>query len=188
VHVDIVLVGKHEFDLAEHVVGSRWLIDVEAADIDAVPVDDGRIDLLAGIFDAEVMALEHRGVETAAAEPGSLLANIGPDLLDLDRGRHVPERTEYNLLHLVGEDWSLLVGLADHDARRVNGPPVLDHAEHEFRDVDVDVIRPEVMREPAPALHVDEDGSDLGRACLMRLSGCLSVQEAARAEADRAVA
>src|SRR5689334_24319821 len=134
------------------------------------------------------MALEHCGVELAAAEPGSLLADGWPNLLDLDRGRHIPERTEYNLLHLVGEDRSLLVGLADHDARRVNGLPVLDHAEHEFRNVDVDVIGPEVMREPAPALHVNQDGSDLGRACpLMRLSGCLSVQEAARAEADRAV-
>ena len=74
----------------------------------------------------KIVALEHGGVPAAAAEPRGLLAEIGPDLLDLDRGRHVPKRTEHDLLHLFGEDRRLLVGLADHDARGVHRLAVID--------------------------------------------------------------
>jgi hypothetical protein len=109
------------------------------------------------------VTLEHRGVPSAAAEePSRLLAKIRSDLLDLDRGRHVPERIEDDFLHLIGEDRRLLVRLADHHARRVHGLAVSDDTQRELGDVDRYVVRTEVVRQPAPALHVDQDGSDLG--------------------------
>src|SRR5262249_14155814 len=102
--------GKHKFDVTKHVVWPGRLIDLEIADIHLVPIDRARIDITAEIFDAQLVTLEHRRVPSAPAEePGSLLAKIRPDLLDLDRGRHVPERVEHDLLHLAGEDRRLLV-------------------------------------------------------------------------------
>ena len=37
VHVDVVLVGEHELDDAQHVVGARRLDEGEAADVDLSP-------------------------------------------------------------------------------------------------------------------------------------------------------
>src|SRR5262249_44799091 len=86
----VVLVGKHKFDVTKHVVWPGRLIDLEIADIHLVPIDRARIDITAEIFDAQLVTLEYRRVPSAPAEePGSLLAKIRPDLLDLDRGRHV---------------------------------------------------------------------------------------------------
>ena len=89
----------------------------------------------------------------AAAAAGQ----IRPDLLGLDGVRHVPIGIEHDLLHVLAEDRRLLVGLADDHARRVDDLAVLDDAQHEFGDVDVHVEGAEVVGQPAPALHVDED-------------------------------
>ena len=55
----------------------------------------------------------------------------------------------------------LLVPLADHDAGRLEDLAVLVDVEVEVRDVDPDVEVAEVLRHPAPALHVGEDQADV---------------------------
>ena len=103
---------------------------------------------------------------------------IGPDLFGLDRVRHVPIGIEHDLLHLVGDDRRLLVGLADHHPGGVHELAVSHHPHHELGDVDVDVELPEVVRQPAPALHVQEDQPRLRRACSLLM---LLVEQAPRA-------
>ena len=58
VHLDVVLVRKHEFDVAEHVVRSGRLVDLEIADVHRVPVDGAGIDITAEIFDAQIVTLD----------------------------------------------------------------------------------------------------------------------------------
>src|SRR5262249_3027839 len=55
VHIHIVLVGEHEFEIAEHVVRPGRLVDVEAADVDAVPIDLCRVDVPAADVDAPTL-------------------------------------------------------------------------------------------------------------------------------------
>src|SRR5262245_64876094 len=73
VHVHVVLVGEDEFQISQHVVWPWRLVDVEAANIDPVPVDPGWVDLAAADIDAQIVALEHCGVPAAAAERYTLL-------------------------------------------------------------------------------------------------------------------
>src|SRR5262245_8829587 len=154
VHIDIVLVGEHELDPAQYVVWSRRLEDLKIANVNTVPVDGAGIDFPAAISDAKAMPLENRGVP-AAEQPGRLFLEIGPNLLDLDRSRHVPIGAEHDLLHLIREDWGLCVGLAYNYAGRVDNPALLDNPRHELRHVHVYVERAKIVREPAPALHVE---------------------------------
>jgi hypothetical protein len=154
-----MLVGEHEFQIPEHVVRTGRLVDVEAADIDPVPIDPGGVDLTAADIDAQVVALEHSRVPAAAAEPSTLLGEEGPDLLGLDRVRHVPIGIEHDLLHLLGDDRRLLVRLSHHHSRGVHGLAVTHHAHHEFGNVDVHIERAEVVGQPPPAFHVEQDES-----------------------------
>ena len=62
---------------------------------------------------------------------------------------------EDDLFHLVGDHRRLLVGLADDDAGGNNRRAFLDDAQRELGDVDRHVERPKVVRQPAPALHID---------------------------------
>ena len=79
------------------------------------------------------------------------------EILDLDAAGNAPIGIEDDELHLVGENRRLRVRLADHE------PFLMDHlaAAHdaglELRQVVPDVERAEVVRQVAPALHVDED-------------------------------
>src|SRR5262245_61957205 len=104
------------------------------------------------------MPSKNGGIPAAAEESAAALSEIRSDFLHLDRVGDVPIGIEYDLLHLVGDYRRLLVGLAGDDPRGVYGLAVLDHAQHELGNVDGHVKLAEVMRQPAPALHVDEDG------------------------------
>src|SRR4029079_15726750 len=110
--------------------------------------------------DAQIVTREDRRVPSAAEKAAALL-QVGRDLLDLDRVRHVPIRVEHDLLHLVGEDRGLLVGFPGHDAGRVDRLAVLAHAQHEFRDIDRYIITPQIMGKPTLSLHVEQKRLDL---------------------------
>ena len=72
----------------------------------------------------------------------------------------------------------LLVRLADHHSGGVHELAVSHHPNHELGDVDVDVELPEVMRQPAPALHVQQDQPRPRGACSLLM---LLIEQAPRA-------
>jgi hypothetical protein len=77
-HVDVVLVGEQEFHHTKHIGRSWRLVDVEAADIDAAPVELRRIDLPGADGDAQAVPREDRGiVEAAAAKEPAAARNGG---------------------------------------------------------------------------------------------------------------
>jgi hypothetical protein len=77
VHVDVVLVGEQEFHHTKHIGRSGRLIDVEAADIDAAPVELRRIDFSSADGDAQAVPREDRGIIEAAAKEPSAAARDG---------------------------------------------------------------------------------------------------------------
>src|SRR5207249_4291846 len=74
-----------------------------------------------------------------------------------DLGRDVPIRTEDHGGHLVGENRRWTVFLADDDLHAERAPSVLDDVEVERRNVDDQIPLAEIVRQPAPAVHVERD-------------------------------
>ena len=117
------------------------------------------IDIAVAVLDAQTVTLEH-GRVPAAAEEAAAGSHVRRDLFVLDGVGNVPIRIEHDLFHLVGDHGRLRFGFADDHARGVDRRPLFDHAQREFRDVDRHVERPEIVGEPAPALHIDENLAD----------------------------
>ena len=68
VHVDVMRVGEQELHVAEHILRARRLLEAEAADVDAAPVDRVGIDLAAVGVGLEIVGVEHGLRRVAAAE------------------------------------------------------------------------------------------------------------------------
>src|SRR5262249_52439728 len=146
------------------------------------------IDVATGIPDEEAVSLKNGGVIAAAEEAAAALPEIGCNFLHLDGIRYVPIGIEDDLFHLLGDDGRLLVWLAGDDTRGVDGLAVLDHAQQELGNVDGHVKRSEVVRQPTPAFHIDENGVDTRLAPdRPRLLLLLAVEHAARAGADQPI-
>ena len=67
VHVDIVLVGKNKFDSAERVVAAGRLENFDTADVDASPIERGRVHLVTTVIDMQIVPFEYGGIPAKQA-------------------------------------------------------------------------------------------------------------------------
>ena len=77
-----------------------------------------------------------------------------------DRGRHVPGRVDGDEFHLRADHRRRLARLSGHDLGVPVDLVVVVERQGVIRHVDDHVRIAEVARQPAPALHVDDDGVD----------------------------
>ncbi|VUD71412.1 hypothetical protein MET9862_01994 [Methylobacterium symbioticum] len=123
-------VGEHELDEAERILLARRLAQ------------------------GDLSAAAHHLV----AAPG--LAAIGGDLGQhrlQDRGRHVPGWVDDGVFHRPREDRRRRFRLADDDAGLIPQGAPAEHAQPVLGHVHEHVVGPELGRQPAPALHVDDE-------------------------------
>jgi hypothetical protein len=67
-HVYVVLVWEHEFNMPEHVAPSWGLIDFQVANIDSPPIDGTRINFSAPIPNVQIIDLENPGAPTSTEQ------------------------------------------------------------------------------------------------------------------------
>ena len=165
VQVDVVLVGEHELDQAERVLGAGLLAHLQAAVLDLLGGEAGE-DVALAVGDLEVLAGQ---VADAAG------ADVRHQLLLDDVVGHAPVGAEDEVAHHVGEDRRVVVAdhLADDDAHgEVELVLRVVAAQDELRQVDhqrrVDVL----VGQPAPALQrVLQLDDALGERDVERLDG-----------------
>ena len=96
-----------------------------------------------------------------------------------DRRRHVPGRIDRDVFHRLGQQRrGVVAGLADDDLGRPHRLAVLHHLQRVVGDVDHHIGRADVVRHPAPAFHVGDDGVGARRssACYpVRLAPCAMI-------------
>ena len=149
VHVDVELVWEHEFDASQCVVGSGLLTQArrEIAGRIAPPVDRRQGDRLVTLHCFVTLACQRLRAR----------AQLFEHLVDGNRVWHVPVGVDLHVFHLIGEHGRLVVGGSDDDAHQLDPAAVLDAAQLEGGDVDLDIVLAEVLRHPAPALHGHDD-------------------------------
>ena len=104
-----------------------------------------------------------------------------------DRRRHVPGRIDGDELHLRADHRRRLARLAGHDLGVPVDLVVVPERQAIIRHVDDDMRIAEIARQPAPALHVDDDGVDRIGGRTLCGGFLLAVQRAHRIGAEIAV-
>ena len=108
------------------------------------------------------------GLHVVLVEIAGILLDLRQDLLLHDVLRDVPVRAEHHRRHAIRQSTGVgLVLLAGDDLHVEHALAVLDRVEAERRDVDEQVARAEIVRQPAPALHVHHDLFDRGGVLLL---------------------
>ena len=150
VQVDVVGIGKVEFDLAQGVVCPRSLGE-GVGEVDgrlAGPIH--RVGIHTGLL--HTTALGHHHVP--ARKIARVAAHNGQDMCDGDTARDIPEGIEDQMGESGAKDGRAPVGLADDDPHIEHGLPRRYCVEFEIGDPHQDIAGTRVVRQPAPTLHI----------------------------------
>ena len=144
--IDVVAVGEDELDVAEGVSGARPLADAHLAALDGIEMRLGEA------ADGPPVATDE--FEALLVEIGRVAPQLGQGFAAGDRGRYIPVRAEFDVLHFGREDRRAgLAGIADDDVHcglhLELAVAYLVSAQPEFRNIDDDGARRWRQRRPA---------------------------------------
>ena len=114
---------------------------------------------------------------------------LGQIVLNREPVGHRPVGVDLQIANTAVEHWGAAVGSADDNPHAVLDSPGLHQGQLEPGDVDQDVAVAEVLRQPPPALHVDDDlvdpliRRDVHRGDGFSAGGAVGVQAVAFLEA-----